>query len=474
MDIADLAAKAVQKISSGKGRRIAKKGYAPSPEKVNPTAIKAADGKYEVGFAMKETMPDDFDSRTYFIAGHKMAQKMTGIHDPITVSAMWLGLGGEGGIIMVSADMIGLTNTEVKLIRESLADFSDKSGCKAINICCTHQHAGFDTVGYWGKLPKTGKVDGYMKKIFANIKDVCIEAYENRTKGDLYIGTIHVPEAVYDKRPPIVTHDVLTKIRFVPDSGAKETWFLNFGAHPNTLGGSNTLCSADYPYFMRETIYAQKDVNVLFGVGAIGAVDPGNFCEDRWERTKLQGEALGNAALKIDNDKKMKAEITVLQQPFYYPADNSVLSFLAMLKVMSTTLVPCKESLTGMALVSEMTYIKIGSQQIILMPGECFPEIVYGGAASAEESATGRGTEINPPTFLEITGDEDLLVFGVTNDMTGYVVPPNDFILHKTQPYLSNGRDKFDRSHYHETNSLGLSAAKTLAATLGDIMSRVK
>ncbi len=477
MDIADLAAKAVKKIATGKGKRLNKKGSAPELPRVQPTTVKnTKDNKFDVGFAAREMMPDDFGKKKYYIAGHKMAQDMIGIHDNLTASAMWLGTGDEGGIIIVTADIIGLTNTEVTLIRESLADFCKTAKCKAVNICCTHQHAGFDTVGYWGRLPKTGKVDTYMQKIFKTIKEICIEAYENRTLGDLYVGTAHVPEAQFDKRPPIVTHDTLTRLRFVPDNGTKETWLLNYAAHPNTLGGGNTLCSADYPHFLREGIYAEKDVNVLYGIGAIGAVDPGVFTEgeDVWARTEKQGKCLAAAALKIDNDEKLNAEITVLQQPFYYHADNAVLAFLAMLKVMSSKMVASKEAELGMALVSEMTYIKIGSQQILLIPGEAFPEIAYGGAASAETSATGRGTEINPPTFVEIAKDKNLLVFGVSNDFTGYVVPPNDFILHKTQPYLSNGRDKFDRSHYHETNSLGLSAAKTLTGAFADIMSRVK
>ena len=479
MDIADLASKAVVKIAKGKGKRLAKQGKAPELPKVQPVTVKnTTDGKYDVGFAMKETMPDDFGQKTknkYYIAGHKMAQDMTGIHDPITVSAMWIGVGEEGGIVMVSADMVGLTNTEVQLIRASLADFSKKSNCKAINICCTHQHAGFDTTGYWGKLPKTGKVASYMQKIFANVKAVCEEAYENRTKGDLYIGTAHVPEAQCCKRANMTLHDTLTKIRFVPDDGSKETWFLNYAAHPNTLGGQNTLCSADYPYFVRQTIYAEKDVNVLFGIGAIGAVDPGfPEIEDKWKRVEKQGETLGKAAMMIDNDQKMPAEITVLQQPFYYHADNSVLFFLAMLKVMSSKIAQSDKGELGAALVSEMTYMKIGTQQVLLLPGEAFPAVAYGCNVSAEESATGRGPEINPPCFTEVAQDEELLIFGVTNDFTGYVVAPNDFILHKTQPYLSNGRDRFGRSHYHETNSMGASAAKTLSDTLADIMSRVK
>ena len=137
-------------------------------------------------------------------------------------------------------------------------------------------------------------------------------------------------------------------------------------------------------------------------------------------------------------------------------------------------MVQSNEAELGMALVSEMTYMKIGTQQVLLIPGEAFPEIAYGGAASAEESPTGRGPEINPPSFVEVAGDKNLLVFGVSNDFTGYVVPPNDFILHKTEPYLSTGKDKFDRGHYHETNSLGYSAAKTLSNAFADIMSRVK
>ena len=101
MDIADLAASAVKKITKGKGKRLAKKGYPEDLPKAQPVKISnKTDDKFDVGFAMKETMPDDFESKTYYIAGHKMAQKMTGFHDPITISAMWIGCGDEGGVMM--------------------------------------------------------------------------------------------------------------------------------------------------------------------------------------------------------------------------------------------------------------------------------------------------------------------------------------------------------------------------------------
>ena len=53
--------------------------------------------------------------------------------------------------------------------------YSKKINCKSLNICCTHNHAGFDTVGYWGKLPKTGKNPAYMDKLLNSIVTVSKE-----------------------------------------------------------------------------------------------------------------------------------------------------------------------------------------------------------------------------------------------------------------------------------------------------------
>lgn len=472
MSIADIAAAAVKKVSVRNAKKLKRKIKTPP---LSEHIIKHTSGKrYIAGFASCEIMPDDMDKTVYWIAGHGPGKKIEGVHDPITANAMWLECDNNGGIIFVSIDCIGLTRVEVAKIRDMLSVFYKKTKCLSINICCTHNHAGFDTVGYWGKLPKTGKNEAYMNKLMNSVADICKKAYDNRTAGELYIGTAHVPEAQFVRRPPEVTHDVLTRIRFVPDNGDNETWFLNYAAHPNTLGGGNRTVSADYPYYLRKTIKKKKNVNILFGIGAIGAVDPGNFCEDREKRTVLQGECLGRAALEIENDKKLDCKMTVLRQPFYCPVDNPVLAFLASLKVMSSKRYPYSTGELGLALKTEMTYIEIGKQKILLLPGENFPETIYGGYASESESSTGKSPDINPLPLIDIAKDDTLLVFGVSNDMAGYVVPPNDFILHETQAYLSNGHDRFGKSHYHETNSLGLLAQKTIADVFTRIMERIE
>ena len=87
----------------------------------------------------------------------------------------------------------------------------------------------------------------------------------------------------------------------------------------------------------------------------------------------------------------------------------------------------------------------------------------------------GIGVPYTPDTpLIDIVGDKDLLVFCVTNDMTGYCVTPNDYILHPTQAYIEQGKDVFDRRHYHETNSLGYLTNETMAENVADIMKRVK
>lgn len=477
MQMMDVASKAICAVAKGYGKKLAKKTIQPEIEAVQPQKMEGE--RFSSGFARAEIMPDLTTGKTYYIAGHGSGHKMEGVLTPVAVSAVWLDCGDKKGFLWVSADIIGLTRTEITKVRGMLDDFCKQSGCQFINISCTHSHSGIDTVGYWGKpnklgMPSDGKDPVYMAMLFDKICDVCKKAYENREPGKLYLGSVSLPNSQHTNRKLGQLHDVLTKFRFAPDAGGKETWILNFGGHPNSLGGDNRLLSAEYPYFLRETVSAGCGANVVYGIGAIGALDVANYDEDKVENIKKQGEMLGKAAMSIKNDEELPAEITILNQPFYMPIDNCVLTLLAMRGTMSTDVYPDKRGELGIALKSEMTYIKIGKQQILMLPGEMFTQTVYGGYHTAEESATGKDPKVNPQPLVKISHDEELLVFGVSNDMTGYVVPTNDYVLHATQPFLIPAKDRFGANHYHETNSMGPLSQKTIADEFAKIMARVK
>lgn len=474
MDIMDLAMKGIKGIAKNFGKKVAKQGPAPEIEQKKPTVISGSG--FRAGFAREEIMPDLSDKdKIYWIAGHGSGHKMEGVLTPVYISAVWLDCGNDEGILWLGADIVGLTRIEVNSIREKILASPEIKGCKLINFSCTHSHSGIDTVGYWGKpnlvsIPSNGKDAQYMAMLEEKAVEVAIAAYKNRKAGKLYNGRIEIKDGLATGRRFIDKHEILARFRFAPDDGSKEIWMLNFAAHPNSLGGDNRLLSAEYPYYLREKIAKENGADVLYAVGPVGGMDAAEYdSKDRVHNIQLQGETIADYAMKI-TDTELNPEIKFIQQPFYYPVGNYVLTLLAMRNVMSFKAYPSDKTDIGIAIQSELTYMTVGGQKLLLLPGENFMPTVYGSYFSAEESGTGKGPEINPTPLAEIAGDESIIVFGVSNDMTGYVVPPNDFVLHPTQPYLNTTRDRLDNRHYHETNALDANAQQTIADAFAEVV----
>ena len=470
MDIMDLASKGIMKITSNYGKKVAKTEKAfPIPEE-KPVVI-SGEG-YRAGFSKAEIMPDLSLDRTYWIAGHGSGHKMEGTLSPVYVHAMWLDCGSDEGIIWISADIVGLTNIEVNKIRGMILARPEMKKCKAVHFSCTHSHSGIDTLGYWGKanavsIPSDGKVPEYMEMLFRKAVEVSVEAYKNRKHGRLFTGRVSIEGGLSTGRRLPEKHEYLTRLRFAPDDGSGEIWVMNIGAHPNSLGGDNRMLSGEYPYFMREQIKAEKNAEVIFGIGAIGGMDAKDFhLEDRVEEIKNQAKYYAEKSFEIENEKELSAEIKFICQQFYLPVDNNVLTLLAMRGTMSFKAFPSISSATGVAMKTEITYMTIGDQKILLLPGENFVSTVYGGYMDAQNSTTGLSPDVNAEPLADIAGDHEMIAFGVTNDMTGYCVPKNDFVLHPTQPYLNSTRDRFNENHYHETNSMGPETHKVIAETL--------
>ena len=161
---------------------------------------------------------------------------------------------------------------------------------------------------------------------------------------------------------------------------------------------------------MREIIKDACGANVLFGIGAIGGIDMADFDkEDNVNNIKIQGKVLAEGALAIDNDKELEPVMKIVQQKFYLPVDNNVLMLLGMRQTFSNDPYPCENSELGVALKSEMTYMEIGSQKILLLPGEMFQSAVFGGYDEAEISSTGLGPEVNPLLLLKLPKTRILL-----------------------------------------------------------------
>ena len=469
MDVMDLASKGIAKITAAYGKEV-KNAVVPQSIERNPP-VTISGGGWRLGFGKAKIMPDLSQGKTYWIAGHGSGHKMEGVLTPVYISAVWLDCGGDEGILWFSADIVGITNVETEILRNRVRSSPILRGVKSVNISCTHSHSGIDTVGYWGKanalsIPSDGKDPAYMEQLYDKAREAAEQAFMDRRPGKLFAGQAPIPGGLFTKRKLPEKHEVLYRLRFVPDSGA-ETWMINVGAHPNSLGGDNRMLSGEYPHFLRERVAQQTGARVHFGIGAIGGMDAAQFdADDKVNNIKPQGEFFADAAVGISEETELSPEIKFLRRQFYLPVNNPVLTLLAMRGTMSFTPFPCKESALGIAMKTELTLLALGKQKILFLPGEQFVSTVYGGYTEADISPTGKGPEINPAPLCEIAGDPDLIVYGNTNDMAGYVVPPNDFVLHPTQPYLNSTHDRFGDNHYHETNSMGPGTQKTIADAL--------
>lgn len=443
---------------------------------------KAKGNRFLLGFSKESILPDDIDKKKYYIAGYGENKPAKGVLDPPHTHAVWIDdLSGKGGIVLVSIDNVGMLNKDVNRLRARLRDFAMLSGCRSINIVSTHSHAGIDTMGIWGPLPLSGKNPKYMELVFSQTVKAVKDAYANRKLGRLYLGKTEVPDMQEDIRTPIVYSKTLTRLRFEPDDGSQQTYIINFASHSESLQGCNERVSADFPHYLREKIKEETGAQTLYCVGAIGgmiSMDIPNEKEirdngsDFAESTADIGRRLAEYALSIKEETELIPKIGCVRQEFYIKAENTLLLIAAKAGILEADEYRMADK-SGFVMKSEISYIEIDSLKILLLPCEIFPELVYGGYLTAEESATGCGAEINPIPLQEIMGG-DVMIIGLANDELGYVLPPNDFILNEETPYFENGHDVHGRRHYEETNSLGPQTAESIAQTVKEIINTVE
>ena len=478
MDLSSLFSSAMGGINA-----IGKRDYAePLEDGAFDYTSKAASDRFTAGFGRAVMLPDDVDKKNYYIAGYRDNNPAKGVIDPQYAHALWLDdNSGKGGHLFISLDVVGLLNKDVNTLKRALNDFTRTTGCRSITVMCTHNHAGIDTMGIWGRLPHSGKNRKFMTILYNAAITAAVTAYRDRRKGRLYLGTVEVPDMQEDIRLPEVYSKTLTRLRFTPDDGTREIWFVNFASHSESLQGCNSLISADFPCYLRERIRDKTGAETIYGVGAIGGmismrVEDEDLLrrENRLlESTRHIGYKLADYALSIDNETELSPRISFIRQEFYCPVDNTVLTIACQLGILNADKYQLPYSDRNV-LKTEISYYEIDTLKILMLPCELFPELAYGGYLSAEESAEGEPPEINPPPLTEIAEADDLLIFGLANDEIGYVIPPNDFLLNEKVPYLDKAIDRLGRRHYEETNSMGPETAAYIAEALAKVMIYVK
>jgi len=453
------------------------KNYTPVP--LNPAVwdhvAEVKSDYFTVGIAKEDLTPPDLLTHKYYMAGYGMWKPIQGILNPVYATALWLDdNSGHGGILLVSVDCVGMLNNDVEAIRKRLEPFCKKTGCRAINIMSTHCHASIDTMGFWGPLPKTGRDKRFFKLLFDKIEKAANDAFDNRKDGDLFAGSVETEGLQQDKRLPEVFCKTLTRLRFAPKDGSSDIFVINFANHPEVLGSKNVLLSADWVHFLREKIKDEKGSEIVFFNGAVGGMITPTLADNSESivSTRAAGIRIAEAALSITDERKLQPRVSTIRKEFFIYVDNLVFALCGVLGVMPREKYPLGNSRVNVSMKTELNYLEIDSVHILMVPGELFPELAYGGYLPADIAAAG-GPEMNPTPLLEMANDPDLVIFGLANDELGYFIPPNDFILDEKYPFLVKTTDKGGRRHYEEINSTGPRSAHLIAEAFAEILEKI-
>ncbi len=327
----------------------------------------AADAQWHLGYANTSLIPEDYNNGTYYIGGYIAPEngftnvvegiaEIPGIgKDDMKVRCMAISDGtGRGDVLFAVIDSIGITNADIKDIRELLADYAAKNNIVAINVSSTHCHSGIDTEGLWtrniAKLVSNGVISGtkaegdlqqgtnpaymaWMKEMVAEAlkkahkdmkpgsltyttKDIGQDYFQNKnrpTSGQLdKVEYDEDGKFVGDGKTQIAMTDIERFIFTPDDKSATPTMILNLAAHPDVAGlptesNSGREISGDYVFYCGKYL-EDAGYNFIFFQGAIAGIYmsrsvTGDNIEtkQRVEESQRYGFELARIALSLNN-----------------------------------------------------------------------------------------------------------------------------------------------------------------------------
>lgn len=363
---------------------------------------------------------------------------------------------GRGITIFASLDAYGMANTDVRAIRKQFLDqYKGEKEITAINISALHQHSCSDTFGMNGdivgalflssirsilglELP-SGQNEKFMEDLYKKTINCMNNAVANMTEGDLYYGKVDVSDFIRDKREPENFDPNLNRFRFVPADGSEETWFVEGAIHCVGNGAAGKELTGDYPLYMQRYIKENYNANFIYVEGAelaisstdktateeyIGDVD--SLIKDDWDPDtagmRAYGENLASklGSIKEEDEIKLDPILNIAYKEVWIPVTNNILILAAKGGLLKNNIF--KAGFNKFEIVSEVGYAEFGKDlAVAIIPGELEPSIAFGGVDEIENNWTGDKWEIS--AFSDIVGERQLIVFGITNDQVGYLLP---------------------------------------------------
>ena len=437
----------------------------------------------EVGFGEQDITPD-FQNKAVWIAGYGNNRRANAAHDPIMARAIVLKSGNEK-IALATLDLVGLQYPETLKIRAQL------SGFRYVLVASTHNHEGPDVIGLWGPNQLVSGVDPQYLEMVVNKTVAAIHAAENSlSPAEAVYGTAEDQSGLLrDSRLPQVFDNVCRVLKFVrPGAGEPIGILVNWNCHPESVGSENQSLTADFPAATVAALRERHHCSVAYFTGTVGGLmttphnryanrAAGAIADDTLEYAAEYGREvadLSDRALQSSKPARLTPFVVAakpiavpLVNPLYYAARNvGVLvrdgrQWTGNAEQLGEPRPAGKPSAERMiAFETEVAYLRLGEIHIAGIPGEIYPELVYGQYQEpVETGADYPDAPLEPPVMKTLPGEKTLL-FGLANDEIGYIIPKRQW--DERAPFCYGRKDR----QYGEVNSCGPDIAPVLMEAL--------
>lgn len=450
------------------------------------------------GFGEADITPEVGGKQTVWVAGYGMNRKATGVHDPIMARCVVLESGGQK-LALVSVDLIGLQYAETQRIRAALPDFRN------VTLSSSHNHEGPDVIGIWGRgLFSRGVDDAYLDLIVERVVAMVKQAATSLVPVNASYGTATDERLLGDSRLPIAKDGVLRVVRLDKVAASVEAGtkarggaqanltvpaglIVQWNSHPESLGRHNTLLTADFPYYTVAKLKQQFACPVVYLSGPVGglmAPPQDGFVKDAqgkslddgsYQYAQIYGELVADLAARAVRaaEPLRLTPFTVCTGPVAIPVRN------VRYKLARATGVIDREAIqwtgdfeklgerrtasngTGLtAMETEVGYLRLGDLHVACIPGELYPELVYGKFQEPADKRADFPDAPLEPTIEQILPGKKWLLLGLANDEIGYIIPKRQWDYEP--PYAYGLSDP----QYGEINSCGFDVAPIIMEAL--------
>lgn len=410
----------------------------------------------------------EFDA--WWIAGFHNKRPANGVHDDLWARTVVID-DGTTRIAIVSVDLIGMGYNHTIDIRKEIPQ--DLAIDYAV-ICNTHNHEAPDVIGMWGNgIFKSGVNKKWLafvkEQVIASVKEAASTARPARFRfAEDLTSAAHL---VNDTRPPFVVDPGLYALHAVDaETGKTLGTVVNWGNHPETLWSKNLMISSDFPHYVREGMEKGVFVNgkqVKAGLGGIcvyltGSVgglmttndrfaftsklDSVKYLSADFKKAEMQGMELAYhalSALEKSSETENHSGISIDARSFEISLKNRLFKLGVALGILD------RGGFSSWGKFrTEVGALRFSEVQMLLIPGEIYPELVNGGVENPEGSDYGIDP-VEVPPLREVMKSRYKWVLGLANDEIGYILPKSQW---DTRSPFTYGRDK---APYGEVNSCG-------------------